>query len=306
MVMTQRYPSYFDGVVSVAPAMRTGHSNLATKTVQVALNAIGGLTDGDRKAIIAKLTEVCDARDGVADGMIFDVLGCNFTPSMLQCSGAKAEGCLSAEQVAALNKGFAGPKDSRGGSVYVGWFFDTGITATGGAIPGLIAPAGGGGPIPASTATTQDVDAEAARVNGDAASRVGDSYSWTNLNAFSAHSGKLIFAHGVSDPWFSAKDTVDYYQRMTAANGGASKVRDWSRLFLSPGMGHCSGGPSLDQFDLLTPAVNWVEKGEAPEAVVATGRAFAGRSRPLCAYPAHAQYKGSGDAERAENFVCKE
>jgi feruloyl esterase len=190
--------------------------------------------------------------------------------------------------------------------VYVGWFFDTGITATGGAIPGLIAPAGGGGPIPASTATTQDVDAEAARVNGDAASRVGDSYSWTNLNAFSAHSGKLIFAHGVSDPWFSAKDTVDYYQRMTAANGGASKVRDWSRLFLSPGMGHCSGGPSLDQFDLLTPAVNWVEKGEAPEAVVATGRAFAGRSRPLCAYPAHAQYKGSGDAERAENFVCKE
>ncbi len=56
------------------------------------------------------------------------------------------------------------------------------------------------------------------------------------------HGGKLIFYHGVSDPWFSAKATIDYYQRMTAANGGASKVTDWSCLFLSPGMGHCGGG----------------------------------------------------------------
>jgi feruloyl esterase len=305
MIMTQRYPSYFDGVVSVAPAMRTGHSNLATKTVQVALNAVGGLSDGDRKAIMAKLTEVCDMHDGVADGMIFDTIGCNFNPSSLQCAGAKAEGCLSAAQVAALNKGFAGPIDSRGNPVYAGWFFDLGITATGGGIPGIIS-GGGAGPIPASTATTQNVDAEAAQVNNNPSSRLGDSYSWTNLGGFSSHGGKLIFAHGVSDPWFSAKDTVDYYQRMTTANGGASKVADWSRLFLSPGMGHCAGGPSLDQFDLLSAAVNWVEKKQAPDAIIATGRTFAGRSRPLCAYPAHAQYKGSGDPEKAENFSCQQ
>ena len=151
MLMSQRYPLYFDGIVAGAPAMRTGHSNLATRTVTVNLNKIapkgpngqplpgGGLTDGDRKAIIAKLLDVCDARDGVKDGMIFDVTGCTFKPADLQCPAAKMEGCLSKEQVDAITTAFAGPKDSRGNQVYPGFFFDTGITATGGGIPGLLA-----------------------------------------------------------------------------------------------------------------------------------------------------------------------
>ena len=225
MLMAQRYPLYFDGIVAGAPAMRTGHSNLATRTVTVALNRIapkgsdgrpvpgGALSDGDRRAIIAKLLDVCDARDGVKDGMIFDVTGCNFTPADLKCPGGKADGCLSAEQVAALQTGFAGPKDSRGNQVYPGFFFDTGITATGGGIPGLIAT--GNSPLgPPSTAVEQNVDAEAATVNSNPVSILGDSASWTNLNTFSSHGGKLIFYHGVSDPWFSAKDTIDYYRRL--------------------------------------------------------------------------------------------
>ena len=116
----------------------------------------------------------------------------------------------------------------------------------------------------------------------------------------------MIFYHGVSDPWFSAKDTIDYYQRMSTANGSDTKVKDWSRLFLSPGMGHCSGGSStLDTFDMLSAAVNWVEKNTAPDSVTATGRAFPGRSRPLCPYPTHAQYNGSGDPESAANYSCR-
>ena len=137
--------------------------------------------------------------------------------------------------------------------------------------------------------------------------RIGDTNSWVNLNSFSAHGGKLIFYHGVSDRWFSAKDTIDYYQRMTAANGGETKVRDWSRVFLAPGMGHCRGGTgALDSFDMLSASVNWVEKNQAPESVTATGPAFPGRSRPLCAYPAHAQYKGQGNMEDAANFECRQ
>src|SRR5438093_12218027 len=85
MLMAQRYPLYFDGIVAGAPAMRTGHSNLATRTVTVSLNRIapkgqdgrpipgGALSDSDRKALIGKLLDVCDARDGAKDGMIFDV-----------------------------------------------------------------------------------------------------------------------------------------------------------------------------------------------------------------------------------------
>ncbi|MEO8096242.1 MAG: tannase/feruloyl esterase family alpha/beta hydrolase [Acidobacteriota bacterium] len=315
MVMSQRYPEYFDGIVAGAPAMRTGHSNLATRAVTVALNAAApkgadgnlgpALSDSDKKGVIAKLLDVCDARDGVKDGMVFDANSCPFTPKDMQCVGAKTDGCLSAQQVAAIEKGFARPKDSRGRQVYPGFFFDTGITAQAG-IPGLLNP----GPSPLGrpvTTTTQDVDAEAATVDNNPVSRIGDSYSWVNLNSFSSHGGKLLFFHGLSDPWFSAKDTIDYYQRMTSANGGAAKVNDWSRLFLSPGMGHCSGGAAtLDTFDMLSAAVNWVEKSQAPQLVMATGRAFPNRSRPLCAYPAHAQYNGSGDPEDGKNFSCRQ
>ncbi len=318
MLMTQRYPLFFDGVVAGAPAMRTGLSNLATRSVSVALNRIapkgadgrpqpgGAFSEADKKAIIGKLLDTCDARDGVKDGMIFDPAGCSFDPASLACKGPKAEGCLSADQVSALQKAFAGPKDSQGNQVYPGFFFDTGITATGGGIPGLLGS--GSSPIgPPNASTEQNVDAEAASARANVAAQLGDSAYWTNLNTFSSHGGKLIFYHGVSDPWFSAKDTIGYYERMSEANGGQAQARNWSRLFLSPGMGHCGGGSStLDNFDMLTPIVNWVEKNTAPDAIAATGRAFPGRSRPLCAYPAHAQYKGSGDPENAANFECKQ
>ena len=94
---------------------------------------------------------------------------------------------------------------------------------------------------------------------------------------------------------------------MTAANGGAAQVMNWSRLYLAPAWATARGGAAaLDSFDLLGAVVDWVEKGTAPDAVTATGRAFPGRSRPMCAYPKHAQYKGSGDIEDAKNFDCRE
>ena len=315
MLMSQRYPLLLRRSGSRFSRDAHGPSNLATRTVTVALNAIapkdsGGkpgaaLSDSDKKAVVAKLLEECDARDGAADGMVFDATGCSFRPRDLQCPSVKVEGCLSPQQVSAIEKGFAGPKDSRGVQVYPGFFYDTGITAQSG-IPGLLNPGPSpvGGPV---TATTQDVDAEAAVADSNPLAKIGDSYSWVNLDTFSSHGGKLIFYHGLSDPWFSAKDTIDYYQRMTAANGGEPKVKDWSRLFLSPGMGHCGGGSAtLDSFDMLTASVDWVENGQAPESVTATGRAFPGRSRPLCAYPTHAQYKGQGNMEDAANFACKQ
>jgi hypothetical protein len=76
-------------------------------------------------------------------------------------------------------------------------------------------------------------------------------------------------------------------------------------MFLVPGMAHCGGGPSLDQFNMLSAIVNWVEKEKAPDEVIATGKAFPGRSRPLCAYPKHAQYTGNGNSEDARNFRCE-
>ena len=94
---------------------------------------------------------------------------------------------------------------------------------------------------------------------------------------------------------------------MTKANGGDEKARAFSRLYLVPGMGHCAGGPeTLDSFDALSAMVQWVEKGVAPDSLTATGRSFPGRSRPLCAYPFHAHYKGQGSTEDAANFECRQ
>ena len=94
--------------------------------------------------------------------------------------------------------------------------------------------------------------------------------------------------------------------RWRLLNGGPEQVRNWSRLYMVPGAGHCGGGPSLDAFDALTAIVNWVEQGVAPASLPATGRTFPGRSRPLCSYPLHAHYKGTGNTEDAANFECRQ
>jgi hypothetical protein len=318
MISAQRYPGEFDGIVAGSPAMRTNYSNLALRWVTASLNAAApkdaqghflasqALSDADRKLVVNGLLEACDALDGVRDGMIFDTRHCAFDPRVLQCQGAKNDSCLTGVQVTAIERAFSGPKTASGRQVYPGFAYDTGIAAKGMGIPGLLsggtAPEGG---MPAGS--VMDVDAEAA-IAHDGREMAGDTDAWTNLSSFTGHGGKLIFYHGVSDPWFSALETVRYYERLGAdAAAGSGPVTDWSRLFLVPGMGHCGGGAAtLDRFDMLSAIVAWVEQGQAPAQVIATGASFPGRSRPLCPYPQHAQYAGQGDQESAANFVCRE
>jgi len=183
--------------------------------------------------------------------------------------------------------------------VYPGFLYDAGIASTT-FVPGLLAVGRGGIFGPYTTATDIDVDKEALHASDPLVEPAS-----TNLSTFSTSGGKILFFHGDSDPWFSPLDTLEYYKLLAAANGGADKVAEWSRMFLVPGMAHCGGGPALDNFDMLNAVVNWVEKGTAPDEVTATGQAFPGRSRPLCAYPKHAQYNGTGDTEKAENFACR-
>lgn len=316
MLMVQRYPTYFDGVIVGAPAMRTQFSGIGDEWVATMLNRAApldangkpdgrrALSDADRKAVIDGLLAACDGSDGLRDGIVSDPVGCRFDPKLLLCQGPKQDGCLSAGQAQAIALGFAGPKDSKGRQVYPGFLFDTGITnATG--LPGLLA--GSTNPVgPPFTATEMDVDARADAAAANPQMQLTATSSWTNLNTFSGRGGKLILYHGVSDPWFSALDTLDYYERMTKANGGAAVVTNWSRLFLVPGMGHCGGGPAaLDGFDMLSVIVDWVEAQRAPDGIRATGRAWPLRSRLLCPYPSHAHYKGTGDPEDSRSFECR-
>ncbi|RPI60398.1 MAG: tannase/feruloyl esterase family alpha/beta hydrolase, partial [Lysobacterales bacterium] len=316
MIMSQRYPTYFDGLVSGAPAMRTGLSNLGMRSVSVALSTAAqrdangavvpgsALSETDKTLLVDSLLKTCDADDGLADGLIFDPLRCDFDPNALVCSGAKNDSCLSPVQASAVKRALSGPRTASGRQVYPGYLYDTGITTTAqGAIPGVLN--GAASPVgPRVPPTSQDVDAEAAQVLREP-STLGDTASWANLSTFSGHGGKLLFYHGVSDPWFSSLDTVRYYDELAAASGGLDAARGWSRLFLVPGMGHCGGGSSVDQFDMLSAIVEWVEEDRAPDSVVATGNAFPGRSRPLCPHPQTTHYKGSGNPEDAANFECR-
>ena len=304
MMMSQRFPGYYDGIVAVAPAARTSFSNLGLKHAAAALNAIApldaqgnpqtraALTDADRKLVIDGLLESCDALDGNKDGLIFATQSCRFDPGTLPLSPAKLNAIRAVMQ---------GPRTSGGRQVYPGYYYDTGIANTQGLAGVLAAPF-----IPESrpVGTTFDVDAAAAEAM-NARAMAGDSSAWTNLSTFRGHGGKLIFAHGVSDPWFSAQESVRYYEQLGRDNAEVP-LQDWSRLFLVPGMGHCGGGArTLDQFDLLTALVEWVEAGRAPDRVIATGKSVPGESRPLCPFPAHAHYNGTGDARDAANYTCR-
>jgi len=311
MILSQRYPTVFNGIISGDPAMRTGLSNLAIgRWIPIAFNQVApkdangkpiteqAITDNDRKLIKDALMKKCDAKDGLADGLISDPLACDFDPEMLACNGEKHDSCLAQEKAAAIKKALGGPKTTSGTQVYAGFLYDTGIT-NGLPFRGLLSP-GPGIFGPATTDMAMDLDKETLT----AIQPLVDSMS-TNLTTFSAHGGKLIFYHGDSDPWFSPLDTFGYYKDMAAANGGLDAVSNWSQFYFVPGMSHCGGGQALDQFDLLGALVNWVEKGTAPMSVIATGRAFPGRSRPLCAYPKQAQYKGDGNPEDANSFECR-
>jgi Tannase and feruloyl esterase len=323
MLMSQRYPTYFDGVVVGDPAMRTGYSNIGLTYARNAFSEIApkdssgkpepakDFSPGDKKLLADAIMKSCDEKDGLKDGMIFNVKACEFDPAVLKCKGAKTDSCLTAQQIGALQKAFSGPKDSHGNEVYARFPWDTGYIRSADTGPFAVfssfLPTEGPSVIAAvQPPANLTIDQMVAGVEANENQTLTDT-TWTNLTTFSGHGGKLIFYHGTSDPVFSPFDTLAYYERMAKNNGGLDQVESWSRFFFVPGMNHCAGGPAaLDNFDMLTAVVNWVENGAAPDSVVAKGKAFPGRTRPLCAYPKYAYYKGRGDSQDASNFVCRQ
>jgi feruloyl esterase len=314
MLAAQRYPELFDGIVVGAPAMRTGNSNLGIAYTQILFNRTAPrdkdgkplveqiFAPGDRPLILKGLLDQCDGLDGLKDGMIQNVAQCRFQPAKLQCKSGKQADCLSAAQVSAMEAAFAGPKDKAGYPLYAPVPYDIGIVDDKSPLPGYL-PTGKAGVFgPVSRDLEIDLDARINEIRADGGQRLTDTNVWTNLNTFLDHGGKILFFHGVSDPWFSAFDTWDYWQRARKANGEAWDKA--SRFYMVPGMGHCSGGNAFDQFDLLGAVVDWVEQGKAPQAVTAARRDPAAGTRPLCPFPGYAHYDG-GDAKLAASFSCR-
>ncbi|MEY4426162.1 MAG: hypothetical protein RL535_460 [Pseudomonadota bacterium] len=334
MMFTQRFPHHFDGVIAMAPAMRV--SKGATIAAMWDSQALMGIApkNADGKPILSQalsnedlgllrqgILDKCDALDGVADGIVSHPAACKFEVKALQCKGAKEASCLSEPQVNALTKMFSGPKNSKGDPLYTGWSWDAGIghaandwrnwklgTSTTvvpnsrhiflmqDALQGyFVTP-----PDRSLTALGFDFDKDPSRM--DAHSWMFDTAADTELKGFKARGGKLLMAHGMADPIFSPLESEAYFNKLQASQGG----KEMSRLFQIPGMGHCQGGAATDSWDGLQAMVDWVEKGLAPERIEAKGtQVFPGRTRPLCAYPKVATYKGNGSIEDAASFSCQ-
>jgi feruloyl esterase len=127
-----------------------------------------------------------------------------------------------------------------------------------------------------------------------------------DLTPFKKHGGKLLMYTGWSDPVVPPQDTVSYYDGVVKTMGGLAPTRDFYRFFMAPGMGHCAGGPGPNQFDAIGALEQWLEKGAAPDKLIATHstNGKVDRTRPLCMYPLVARHKGAGSTDEAANFAC--
>jgi len=320
LMEAQRFPADFDGIVAGAPANIWAPLNGEFQVWLARINVDGQgapiLTPDRLPALHAAALASCDGADGLVDGQIDDPRACRFDPASVQCAaGANQPSCLTAAQVDVARKAYSGPVDARGRHLYpggepvgselawAGWFVG----------PPGIGPLIGDDylkysafPIGQRTSSVQDwrftVDGfNRLRTEG----RVFDSTS-ADLSAFARRGGKLILWHGWSDQAIPPTGTPAYYQAVQDRMGGLQAVQQFARLFMVPSTYHCGGGFGPNQFDLVNPIVHWVERGEAPNRIVATQTGGGGsvvRTRPLFAYPERAKYVGSGSIDDAANFV---
>jgi feruloyl esterase len=253
--------------------------------------------------------DACDAADGIKDGIIGDPRACHFDPGVLQCKAGDDAACLTAPQVAAVRKIYDGPKNPRTGERIFAGFPRGSETGWPGYFVGQKAPARDDFwrlwvfHSPSWDWRTFDFDRDLAYADAVLPSMNAVD---TNLAPFKRRNGKLVMYHGWADPVVPPEDGVRYYEAVQKTMGGPEKTTDFYRLFMVPGMGHCSGGVGPNQFDGIAALDEWVTKGKAPEKIVAAhvSGGKTDRTRPLCPYPQVAKWKGTGSTDEAANFSC--
>jgi feruloyl esterase len=321
----QRYPEDFDGYVVGAPVIY--YAELQMKAVYNALAILDGpgkVPSEKLKALSDAVLKKCDALDGVEDGLVENPMKCGFDPAkdLKQCSSEDETNCFTRAQIAGIKKVYDGVRNSAGDLLFPGLAISS---ETVGPPAGRPAPprSGWDGSINNSFNIalsffkfmaydnppgagwdfhTLDVDKDYNRIRNVA---FAVDQIVPDLTAAKMRSSKIVEYHGWSDPGVTPRMSVNYYQAAMKAMGD-KETHDFYRLFLVPGMFHCGGGPGCGNADWLTAAVNWVEKGVAPDMIVGAhieaGKTT--RTRPLCPYPQVARYKGAGSIDAAENFSC--
>jgi feruloyl esterase len=309
----QRFPADFDGIIAGAPGNDwTGRASMAALVAQtLQKDEAARLSAEQARLVHTAALAACDAKDGVKDGVIDSPQQCVFDPAVLQCKAGEDASCLTAAQVKTAKLLYAPGRNpetqreisglfpgSEPGWTDMGWSASARATALD-QFRFLVFK------DPSWTLDRFDAATDIAR-----AERMDDNTINAldpNLKPFIARGGKLIQYHGWSDPQISPGASVQYYQSVLKALGGAAAVGDGYRLFMAPGMGHCSGGAGPNTFDMVSALEQWVEQRKAPDQIVASRsvKGVVDRTRPLCPFPQVASYKGAGSTDEAANFVCK-
>jgi hypothetical protein len=333
LIEAQRFPEDYDGILAGAPA-NAWSTMLAAGVagMQKLGDPRGYIPDWKLGAIQRAALEACDAQDGVKDGIVNDPAKCSFDPGVLKCKGEDGLDCLTEAQIETLKMFYSGFKDGKGKTLFPG-FTPGDETSWRQWVIGEDPEASLSSRFirnyfrymvtddPKWNAQTAEVDA---MVKASQAKMAAD-LDATNpdLGRFAARGGKLILYHGWNDPAISPWNTIAYYKQVQQTMG-AEKAAAFTRLYMAPGVEHCDGGPGPSafgqfgdptakgaQYGLFDSLQNWVEKGAPTEEVFATkhaqgadGKMKTVMTRPLCAYPKVARYKGAGDTNDAGSFEC--
>jgi len=313
LMEAQRYPEDFDAIVAGAPAINfTGRSAQAVWIGQAThKDEASALPQAKFAVIHDAVLAACDAKDGVKDGVLEDPTKCKFDPKTLECSGADAPTCLTSAQVATVRTIYSDVVNPRTKSVIFQGHepgSENGWNTMAGANVFTIAT----DTFKYAVFENNNWDYKTLNFDSDMATTMQKTGNVVNaldpnLKPFISRGGKIIQYHGWSDPQISPRSSVEYYKSVATAMGGASKIHDNYRLFMVPGMAHCGGGDATANFDMLTALEQWVDTGKAPDRIEASRvrNGQTDRTRPLCAYPQVATYKGSGSTDDTANFVCK-
>lgn len=336
LMEAQRFPADYDGIVAGDAANFWTHQMMS----EVWNGVVTGtpetnLPQEKLELIQTAALSACDALDGAADGIISDPMRCHFDPKKLLCQGSDTSNCLTAAQVGAVEKIYGGPVNPRTGKKLYPGLYPGGELGWGKA----------GGQMVINRTSTSGVSSndfwgyvlfhdpqwQFRKFDFDrdlalADEKLGAITDATdpNLEEFRRLGHRLIYYHGAADPLIPAQNGIDYYESVVAAQKGLERTQGFFRAFLVPGLYHCAGGPGATAFgsslpppasqldadhDVVLAVARWVEKGVAPERIIATKYAEndptkgVALQRPLCAYPQVARYK-PGDMTDARSFVC--
>ncbi len=342
MMEAERYPEDYDGVISGDPMM-SFHTYTARAVVQRGALSVPSayIPEAKLAAIDARVTAQCDAIDGAKDGLVQAPTACPVRVKDLLCRPGETGACLNADQVRVLQSYTSPFRDKRGHVVFGPWAITNlsgaqgaGYNVTGLAAPNLsdlsapwkadpkLAPRSWAlvqemvtswlGLGPNASVADLDIDPRTNTVGDKMLAMMNATYAEGNtrdparLKAFIAQGRKMILYHGASDPSIPASQSIAFFRALAAQQKGVARAQSNVRLFLVPGMHHCSGGIGPDQFDTLSALEAWVEHGKAPESILASTKPESPvRHRlPLCPYPQQARYQGTGDVNEPANWRC--